>query len=95
MTAILHRLALGLAVVAFVVVAGSSWLAGASPTSIVTRGVIAFVVFGVFGLVALRGVVSGVIGELAKQAEEKSHQAEAGPQTESQQNGPVVPHEGR
>ena len=60
-----------MAVVAFVVVAVSSSLAGASPTSTVSRGVAAFVVFGVFGLVALRGVVYGVIRELAKQAEEK------------------------
>jgi hypothetical protein len=60
-----------MAVVAFVVVAVSSSLAGASPTSTISRGVAAFVVFGVFGLVALRGVVYGVISELAKQAEEK------------------------
>jgi flagellar biosynthesis/type III secretory pathway M-ring protein FliF/YscJ len=60
-----------MAVVAFIVVAVSSSLAGASPTSVVTRGVAAFVVFGAFGLVALRGVVYGVIRELARQAEEK------------------------
>jgi hypothetical protein len=60
-----------MAVVAFIVVAVSSSLAGATPTSTISRGVAAFVVFGVFGLVALRGVVYGVISELAKQAEEK------------------------
>jgi hypothetical protein len=70
-TAILHRLALGLGVAAFIVVALSSSLAGAAPTSVVTRGVVAFVVFGLFGLVALRGVVYGVIRELAEQAEAK------------------------
>jgi hypothetical protein len=60
-----------MAVVAFIVVAVSSSLAGASPTGVVTRGVAAFVVFGVFGLVAFRGVVYGVISELARQSEEK------------------------
>jgi predicted branched-subunit amino acid permease len=73
MTIILHRLALGMGIAAFIVVAVSSSLAGASPTSVVTRGVAAFVVFGLFGLVALRGIVLGVISELAKQAEEKRH----------------------
>jgi predicted branched-subunit amino acid permease len=58
-------------ITAFIVVATSSSLAGATPTSVVTRGVAAFVTFGLFGLVALRGVVFGVISELAKQAEEK------------------------
>jgi predicted branched-subunit amino acid permease len=79
MTAILHRLALGMGITAFIVVAVSSSLAGASPTSVVTRGVAAFVAFGLFGLVALRGVVLGVIRELAKQAEEK-RQKELGQQ---------------
>ena len=65
-----------MAVVAFIVVAASSSLAGASPTSVVTRGVAAFVVFGVFGLVALRGVVYGVISELARQADEKRRKAQ-------------------
>lgn len=56
---------------AFIVVAVSSSVAGATPMGVVTRGVAAFVVFGLFGLVALRGVVRGVIVELAKQAEAK------------------------
>ena len=87
MTAILHRLALYLAVVAFVVVAISSWLAGASPMSIVSRGVAAFVGFGVFGLVALRGVVYRVISELAEQAEEKRLEEEKAQQTEIEEDG--------
>jgi hypothetical protein len=64
-------LSLGLAVAAFVVVAVSSHMGGALPMSVVTRGIAAFVVFGVFGLVALRGLVLRVITELARQAEEK------------------------
>jgi predicted branched-subunit amino acid permease len=71
MTSILHRLALGMGIAAFIVVAVSSSLAGASPTGVVTRGVAAFVAFGVFGLVALRGIVLGVLSELAKQGEER------------------------
>ena len=80
-------MALALAVVAFLVVATSSVLAGAAPMSVVTRGVIAFVVFGVFGLVALRGVVRRVIGELAAPDEDKPEQQEAqktAPQTDEQ-----------
>ena len=73
-----------MAVVAFIVVAVSSSLAGASPTSVVTRGVAAFVVFGVFGLIAFRGVVYGVISELARHAEEKRRKAEEEHQTEEQ-----------
>jgi hypothetical protein len=75
-------------VAAFVVVAVSSSLAGASPMSVISRGVAAFVFFGAFGLVALRGVVYNVIGELARQAEEKRHkehkeeQAEQEPQAD-------------
>jgi len=73
-----------MAVVAFIVVAASSSLAGASPTSVVTRGVAAFVVFGVFGLVALRGVVYGVISELARQGDEKRRKAQEEHQPEQQ-----------
>ena len=75
-------------VVAFVVVAGSSWMAGASSTSIVSRGVAAFVGFGVFGLVALRGVVYRVISELAKQAEEKRLQGQETQKAEQEQDSP-------
>jgi hypothetical protein len=73
-----------MAVVAFIVVAVSSSLAGASPTSVVTRGVAAFVVFGVFGLVAFRGVIYGIISELARQSEEKRRKEQEEQRTEQQ-----------
>ena len=75
-------------VVAFVVVALSSWMAGASSTSTVSRGVAAFVGFGVFGLVALRGVVYRVISELAKQAEEKRLQEKESRQVKKKPDAP-------
>ena len=56
---------------AFLVVAASSTLAGATPMSVVTRGVIAFVVFGLFGLIVLPGVVRRVVTDLAKHEQEK------------------------
>jgi len=77
MTAILYKLAIGLALVAFAVAAISSSLAGASLMSVITRGVVAFVVFGVFGIIGLRGLVSRVIGDLARHAEETGRQDEA------------------
>ncbi len=70
---------------AFVVVAVSSSLAGASPMSVISRGVVAFVVFGVFGLVALRGVVYSVISDLARQAEEKRRKEEEEKQAQKEQ----------
>ena len=89
MTTLLHRLALGIAVVAFLVVAASSTLAGAAPMSVVTRGVIAFVVFGVFGLVVLPGVLRRVVTDLARHEQEKrrkeqeeTHQDEKQPKEE-------------
>ena len=91
MTTILHRLALGMGITAFIVVAVSSSLAGASPTGVVTRGVAAFVVFGLFGLVALRGVVLGVISELAKQGEEKRHKDQATQQKHDDQTDMPLP----
>lgn len=96
MTAILYKLAIGLAVVAFAVVAVSSSLAGASPMSVLTRGVVAFVVFGVFGIVALRGLVRRVIGDLVQHAEEKGRQDETAARAaqEEEKNSPLTEHGG-